>query len=436
MYESFVSPCNERRFRTTRYSEKIITYQGVLIDTTGIPVCDCVWTGDLTLYTNATAGSGIWTERHTVTTSGGVFGVILGEKTPLNISFDQHLWMGTSINSRAEIAPRVFLTAVPYALNALNAKSAEIASSVTREVADSIRKSINNPSNNMGDVLIGVINNTGTTAINAARIQGTASRAGSDITVSGPLNALNLKIDDNTVGAAQLQEMHNGPLGPFGSSNSSTVLRVDEQGRVTFAEQVPIIGVPLGGAGGGELTGFYPAPTIKNGVITTEKIARAAVTTTELADNSVTTSKIVDYNVTTQKLVPTGVIPGQYGSTTHSAVIAVDSSGRVLTAYQIPIAPTAQSGPAGDALAGTYPNPTLANNSVSSANIVDGSITQTVSAMEGSLELACHVQTTACGFRYALGIRSFLFHSNHFQPIESLFQGRARLMPYFSTIST
>jgi hypothetical protein len=553
MFAVFIAAASSSALAQTGIPKKI-TYQGVLIDTTGIPVCDSVWTVDLTVYNVAIGGTGVWNERHTVTTSGGVFNVILGEKSPLNISFDQSLWLGTSINSQPELTPRVFLTAVPYALNALNAKSAEIASAVTPQVADSIRQSINNPTNNMGDVLINAINGTGTTTINAARVQGAASGAGSDITVNGPLNALNLKINDNTIGAAALQEIHQGPLGPFGSSNTSTVLRVDEQGRVTFAEQVPIIGVPPGGTAGGELTGFYPAPTIKNGVITTEKIARGAVTTTELADNSVTTSKLVDFNVTTpklaegavtsekisggavtttkiadksvteqkladfaitsqkiapntitganikdgsigsdelsqmpldaglygsstlipqmyvdksgrivtiqnvpmagspptgpasgdltgtypnpqlalgvvgtenikdaavtsskildgtvanvdlasnsvstdkiidrsvtsQKLIPTGVNPGQYGSSTHSAVVAVDSSGRVVTAFSIPIAPTAPSGPAGGALTGTYPDPQLGNGVVTSANIADGTI-QSLDIANGSITSA------------------------------------------------
>ena len=553
MFAVFIAAASSSALAQTGIPKKI-TYQGVLIDTTGIPVCDSVWTVDLTVYNVAIGGTGVWNERHTVTTSGGVFNVILGEKSPLNISFDQSLWLGTSINSQPELTPRVFLTAVPYALNALNAKSAEIASAVTPQVADSIRQSINNPTNNMGDVLINAINGTGTTTINAARVQGAASGAGSDITVNGPLNALNLKINDNTIGAAALQEIHQGPLGPFGSSNTSTVLRVDEQGRVTFAEQVPIIGVPPGGTAGGELTGFYPTPTIKNGVITTEKIARGAVTTTELADNSVTTSKLVDFNVTTpklaegavtsekisggavtttkiadksvteqkladfaitsqkiapntitganikdgsigsdelsqmpldaglygsstlipqmyvdksgrivtiqnvpmagspptgpasgdltgtypnpqlalgvvgtenikdaavtsskildgtvanvdlasnsvstdkiidrsvtsQKLIPTGVNPGQYGSSTHSAVVAVDSSGRVVTAFSIPIAPTAPSGPAGGALTGTYPDPQLGNGVVTSANIADGTI-QSLDIANGSITSA------------------------------------------------
>ncbi len=553
MFAVFIAAASISALAQTGIPKKI-TYQGVLIDTTGIPVCDSVWTVDLTVYNVAIGGTGVWNERHTVTTSGGVFNVILGEKSPLNISFDQSLWLGTSINSQPELTPRVFLTAVPYALNALNAKSAEIASAVTPQVADSIRQSINNPTNNMGDVLINAINGTGTTTINAARVQGAASGAGSDITVNGPLNALNLKINDNTIGAAALQEIHQGPLGPFGSSNTSTVLRVDEQGRVTFAEQVPIIGVPPGGTAGGELTGFYPAPTIKNGVITTEKIARGAVTTTELADNSVTTSKLVDFNVTTpklaegavtsekisggavtttkiadksvteqkladfaitsqkiapntitganikdgsigsdelsqmpldaglygsstlipqmyvdksgrivtiqnvplagsppigpaggalvgsypnpqlalgvvgtenikdaavttakildgavsnadlasnsvstdkiidrsvtsQKLIPTGVNPGQYGSSTHSAVVAVDSSGRVVTAFSIPIAPTAPSGPAGGSLTGTYPDPQLGNGVVTSANIADGTI-QSLDIANGSITSA------------------------------------------------
>ena len=137
-----------------------ITYQGVIIDATGIPVCDSSWTVNFHLYTEPTGGTPVWSEQHTVITRGGVFGVVFGDQTPLNIPFDRFYWLGLSIDGRTEQEPRTFLTSVPYALNAKHAETASMAFDVTQEVADSIRKGIGDAAKDMGDVLITAINNT------------------------------------------------------------------------------------------------------------------------------------------------------------------------------------------------------------------------------------------------------------------------------------
>jgi hypothetical protein len=118
---------------------RTISYQGILTDAAGTLVPDGNHALALTLYDAASGGVALFAETQTVPVVRGTFGAILGSATtggiPATVAFDRAYFLGVSVDSAAELAPRVPLTAVPYALRAAVADAVEAGSVHTASVA-------------------------------------------------------------------------------------------------------------------------------------------------------------------------------------------------------------------------------------------------------------------------------------------------------------
>ena len=77
------------------------------------------------------------------------------------------------------------------------------------------------------------------------------------------------------------------------------------------------------------------ANTAITGTITTAQIADSAITTPKIADASIVTVDIADGNVTAAKLANTAVTAGVYGGSSNSALITIDSQGRITAASNV-----------------------------------------------------------------------------------------------------
>ena len=96
---------------------QLITYQGKVTDSGGIPVADGDYSMTFTIYDAETSGTSLWSSGSiTVTVSGGVFSVLLGDtgQPTLNLDFDSDYWLEIDIAGDVQ-SPRTRLGSVAYA---------------------------------------------------------------------------------------------------------------------------------------------------------------------------------------------------------------------------------------------------------------------------------------------------------------------------------
>ncbi|GAB5536715.1 MAG: hypothetical protein Rubg2KO_29640 [Rubricoccaceae bacterium] len=95
-----------------------LNHQGYLTDASGEPVDGNVLL-TFSLYDVDTDGTALWTETQGVEIDQGLFHAMLGVSESLDaLAFDAPYWLGITINSGDELAPRFPLSATPYSLHA------------------------------------------------------------------------------------------------------------------------------------------------------------------------------------------------------------------------------------------------------------------------------------------------------------------------------
>ncbi len=108
---------------------KLINYQGMLTESDGTsPVEDGTYNLGFKIYGSDSGTDSLWWEYHSgVEVTHGLFNVILGSVSSLDLPFDADYWLEVKVGD--ETMPRVRFTSVGYAYRALVADSAVVAGS-------------------------------------------------------------------------------------------------------------------------------------------------------------------------------------------------------------------------------------------------------------------------------------------------------------------
>jgi hypothetical protein len=108
---------------------RVLSYQGILTDTSGVPKPDSLYSMTFRMYSVAIAGSAKWTETKNVQVKGGLFSTMLGDVTPIpdSLLFDRQYWLGLQLGANPEVTPRIQMTTSPYSMSAMKAETAKVA---------------------------------------------------------------------------------------------------------------------------------------------------------------------------------------------------------------------------------------------------------------------------------------------------------------------
>jgi hypothetical protein len=106
---------------------QMLSYQGKLTDTLGVPVADTVYDIRFRLYAQPSGGSPFWQEDQPARTESGLFSVLLGSVTAMDsVPSSGALYLGMAVGGGAELTPRLRIASAAYTYLSARAANADL----------------------------------------------------------------------------------------------------------------------------------------------------------------------------------------------------------------------------------------------------------------------------------------------------------------------